>query len=61
MERKTTATRAGLMALTALVLASIASSVAMADTDKGKDKGKKGPVVVIGPITKTDDPAPKKK
>jgi hypothetical protein len=46
-------------ALIALTLAGMASPSAWADGDKGKDK-KKGPVVVVGPITTTQDP-PKKK
>jgi hypothetical protein len=45
-------------ALITLTLAGMASPSAWADGDKKKDK--KGPVVVVGPITTTQDP-PKKK
>ena len=56
---KKTAIRAALIALAALTLAGVMPHTAWADGDKGKSK--KGPVVIIGPITTTNDPAPKKK
>lgn len=55
MKRTQTALCAAFIALT---VAGMASQSAWADGDKKKDK--KGPVVIVGPITTTQDP-PKKK
>lgn len=59
MQRKMTI-RTVLAALAVLTLAGTIPHAAFAEGDKGKDKGKKGPVI-IGPITTTTDPTPPKK
>ncbi len=63
MKQILTPARALTAALAALTLAGAlaAPHAAFADGDKGKDKGKKTTPIIVGPVTKTDDPPPTKK